>query len=283
MSLGADVGFVAAFLGGVLSLLSPCGALLLPSFFAYAFDNPGRLLARTGIFYLGLVTTLVPLGVTASAATQFVRSNQDTVLAVAGVIVIGLGVATALGRGFVLLPERLRGAHEGGNGPGAVYLLGLAYGLTGFCTGPILGSVLVIAAVGGQPVLGGALLAVYAVGMVVPLIGLALVWERIGERGRRWLRGREVRIGRLRLHSTSLVSGALLVAVGILLLTGATLVESSSLALLGARAEEWVTSAGARIPDEALSLVALVATGTWLVWRWRDVRHRADDEDRVPR
>ena len=120
MNLGADVGLVAAFAGGVLALLSPCGALLLPSFFAYAFDSPGRLLARTGVFYLGLVSTLVPLGVTASAATQFVRSNQDTVLAVAGVVVIGLGLATALGRGFVLLPARLRSGREGGNGPAAV-------------------------------------------------------------------------------------------------------------------------------------------------------------------
>ena len=48
MPLGADVGYVAALVGGVLALLSPCGALLLPSFFAYAFDSSGRLLARTG-------------------------------------------------------------------------------------------------------------------------------------------------------------------------------------------------------------------------------------------
>ena len=272
MNLGAEVGFAAAFVGGVLSLLSPCGALLLPSFFAYAFDNPGRLLARTGVFYLGLVSTLVPLGVSASAATQFVRSNQDTILVVAGLVVIALGVATALGRGFVLLPERLRGGHEGGNGPAAVYLLGLAYGLTGFCTGPILGSVLVVAAVGGRPVQGGALLAVYALGMVVPLIGLALAWERLGDRGRGWLRGREVRVGPLRLHSTSLVSGVLLVAVGVLLLSGASLWESPRLALFGARAEEWATAVGARIADEALALTALVVTGAWLVHRWRQDR-----------
>lgn len=269
MTLGAEIGFVAAFVGGVLALLSPCGALLLPSFFAYAFDQPGRLLARTGVFYLGLISTLVPLGVTASAATQFVRSNQDTVVAVAGVVVIALGLATALGRGFVLLPSRVRDGPVGGNGPTAVYLLGLAYGLTGFCTGPILGSVLVIAAVGGEPVLGGAMLAVYALGMVVPLVLLSLVWERLGDRRLRWLRGREVRIGRLRLHSTSLLSGVLLVAVGLLLLTGASLVESQDLALLGARAEEWATAVGARVPDEALAIVALVASGAWFVQRWR--------------
>lgn len=269
MTLGTDVGLVAAFAGGVLALLSPCGALLLPSFFAYAFDDPGRLLGRTGVFYLGLVSTLVPLGVTASAATQFVRANQNTVLLVAGVVVVMFGVATAFGRGFALLPERLRAGHAEGNGPVAVYLLGLAYGLTGFCTGPILGSVLVIAAVGGRPVLGGVLLAVYALGMVVPLLALALVWERLGDRARAWLRGREVRVAGRSLHSTSLVSGLLLVVVGVLLVTGASVVESQSLALLGARVEEWATEAGARVPDEALAVGALVGSGVWLAVRWR--------------
>ena len=55
-----DVGYLAAFLGGLLALLSPCSALLLPSFFAYAFTGRGRLLAHTGVFYLGLAATLVP-------------------------------------------------------------------------------------------------------------------------------------------------------------------------------------------------------------------------------
>lgn len=269
MTLGADVGFAAAFVGGVLALLSPCGALLLPSFFAYAFDNRGQLLARTGVFYLGLVSTLVPLGVSASALTVAVRSNQDVVLAVAGVVVIGLGVATAFGRGFVLLPARLRTGEAGGNGPVAVYLLGLAYGLTGFCTGPILGSVLVLAAVGGRPVQGGLLLAVYALGMVVPLVVLSLVWERLGERASTVLRGREVRIGRLRLHSTSLVSGLLLVAVGVLLLTGASWWESSDLALLGARVEEWVVALGAGAGDEVVAVLGLLAAVAWLLHRWR--------------
>ena len=55
-----EVAYLAAFLGGVLSLLSPCSALLLPAFFAYAFQSRRRLLAKTVVFYVGLATTLVP-------------------------------------------------------------------------------------------------------------------------------------------------------------------------------------------------------------------------------
>ncbi|HSL37639.1 MAG TPA: cytochrome c biogenesis protein CcdA, partial [Arthrobacter sp.] len=58
-----DIGYAGAFLGGVLTLLSPCSALLLPAFFAYAFSTKSRLVARTGLFYLGLLSTLVPLGI----------------------------------------------------------------------------------------------------------------------------------------------------------------------------------------------------------------------------
>ncbi len=275
-ALGPEVSFVAAFAGGILALLSPCGALLLPSFFAYAFDRRGRLLVRTGVFYLGLITTLVPLGISASAATRFVRTQQDTVLTVAGIVVIVLGVLMLTGSGLKLLPDRLRAGGSGQSTSRTVYLLGLVYGITGFCTGPILGSILVIAAVGGRPAQGGALLAVYALGMVVPLALLSLVWERIGAGTMRWLRGREVSIGRWRVHSTSLITGLLLIGVGALLVTGSGTFESGDLALIGARAEEVVQTVGRGISDRMLALLLAAVAGGWLVHRWRtDGPHQA--------
>ncbi len=53
---------MVAFAGGVLSLLSPCSALLLLAFFAYAFPSRGQLVLRTGVFYLGLLTLFISLG-----------------------------------------------------------------------------------------------------------------------------------------------------------------------------------------------------------------------------
>ncbi len=269
MSAVGEVGYIAAFLGGLLALLSPCGALLLPAFFSYAFERRSQMLARTGIFYLGLLTTLVPLGVSASAATVFVRSHQQTVITVAGIAVVVLGIVTAFGGGFVLF-RRSDEAAVAKTNPMAIYTLGLAYGLTGFCTGPILGSILVLAAAGGQPVRGGLLLAVYGLGMVVPLAVLALTWGSIGQRVNRWLRGRTVHLGRLTFHSTSLISGLVLVAVGaFMIINGGNLVESNTLALAGARAEEWATSLGGRVPDGLLAIIAFIGAGAWLFVAWR--------------
>ncbi len=281
MSLTGDVGYVAALVGGILALLSPCGALLLPSFFAYTFDRPGTLLARTGIFYAGLVTTLVPLGVSASSFTVFVRSNQETVVTIAGFVIVALGLLTAFGGGFVLAGHRTqeRGATSG-TSSGSVYVLGAAYGLTGFCTGPILGSILVLAAAGGQPIRGGLLLGVYALGMIVPLLLLSLVWGRLGERTHRWLRGRDIHVGRLTFHSTSLVSGLLLALVGaVMVVGGGALVESTTLALWGARAEEWATDLGALISDELLAVAAMLAAGIWLVVRWREPAEPVESDE----
>jgi cytochrome c biogenesis protein CcdA len=50
-----EISYLAAFFGGILSLLSPCSALLLPAFFAYAFQSRKDLLTKTAIFYLGLL------------------------------------------------------------------------------------------------------------------------------------------------------------------------------------------------------------------------------------
>src|SRR5262245_32285501 len=110
-----QIGYAAAFLGGVLSLLSPCGTLLLPGFFAYGLgEGAMRLGARTLVFLLGLTTVLVPLGLGAGLLTSLVYRYQDGVTTAAGALLIFFGLLVAAGFGFAVpaLPgtERLRAA-----------------------------------------------------------------------------------------------------------------------------------------------------------------------------
>src|SRR5215203_806274 len=72
---------------GLLSLLSPCSALLLPAFFAYAFQSRGELVGRTAVFYLGLCATLVPLGMGISAASALVYGHRSTLITVSGLLI----------------------------------------------------------------------------------------------------------------------------------------------------------------------------------------------------
>lgn len=255
-----EIGYLGALLGGVLALASPCSAMLLPAFFAYAFDRPTTIVARTGLFYVGLLLTLVPLGVAASSVGRILTVHRETVILISGAVLIVLGVIQILGRGFGSgVAQRAAGRIRVQSGL-SVVALGAVYGLAGFCAGPILGSVLAVSAAGGDPVYGGVLLALYALGMVVPLLLLALAWERfdLGRRG--WLRGREIRIGRLRTHTTSVVSGVLFVGLGLLfVLTDGTGSIASPLDVDAQfDAQLWAGRIGDRIGDIALVAAAVV-------------------------
>ncbi|MFJ8645135.1 cytochrome c biogenesis CcdA family protein [Streptomyces sp. NPDC093546] len=270
------IGYLAALLGGLLALLSPCSALLLPAFFAYSIDSPGRLLARTGIFYAGLATTLVPLGAAGSVAGRLFYGHRDLLVSVGGWLIIALGVAQAVGLGFA---SRRLAEVSGRIRPVSavsVYALGLVYGLAGFCAGPILGSVLTVAAVGGNPVYGGLLLAVYALGMAVPLFLLAVFWERWDLGRRAWLRGRALRVGRFDLHSTSVLSGLFFVALGVLFLAfdGTTALPGLLSVDESYALETRVAALGRAVPDWALLLGAVAVAA--VVLGARGWRHRRD-------
>ncbi|MFE2975106.1 cytochrome c biogenesis CcdA family protein [Streptomyces sp. NPDC059258] len=283
----ADIGYFAALLGGLLALVSPCSALLLPAFFAYSIDSTSRLLARTGIFYAGLATTLVPLGAAGSYAGRLFYGHRDALVTGAGWLIIVLGVAQIVGLGFA---SRRMAELSGRIRPTtvfSVYALGAVYGLAGFCAGPILGSVLTVAAVSGSPVYGGLLLAVYALGMAVPLFVLALLWERFDLGRRTWLRGRTVQLGgRFQLHTTSLLSGLFFIGLGALFLVydGTTALPG----LLGVddsfAVEQWAQKLGERVPDGAalvaVVLVALLVLGV-RAWRRRGADVPAEETEKV--
>ncbi|MFD0369524.1 cytochrome c biogenesis CcdA family protein [Streptomyces sp. NPDC127114] len=267
----SGIGYFAAFLGGLLALLSPCSALLLPAFFAYSMETRAKLVATTGIFYAGLATTLVPLGAAGSFAGRLFYGHRDLLVTLGGWTIVVLGVLQILGLGFA---SRRMSEASGRIRPTtalSVYALGLVYGLAGFCAGPILGSVLTVAALSGSPAYGGLLLAVYALGMAVPLFVLALLWERHELGRRRWLRGRPVRIGRFEAHSTSLLSGFFFVLLGTLFLVfdGTTALPGLLSVDDSFAVEERVASLGRSVPDWALLVAVVAAVGAVLAWRAR--------------
>ncbi|MBA2713219.1 MAG: cytochrome c biogenesis protein CcdA [Rubrobacteraceae bacterium] len=263
-----EVSFLASFLGGLLSLLSPCSALLLPAFFAYAFQSRGELVGRTAVFYLGLCATLVPLGMGISAVSALVYGHRSTLITVSGLVIIVLGVIQILGGGISFGPvERLRGRVTG-DSIVTTFFLGAVYGFAGFCSGPILGAVLTVAATSGSVLRGAGLLATYAAGMAAPLFLMSLLWQRFDLGHRRWLRGREVSLGRFRFHTTNLISGLMFVAIGVLFIVfeGTSGLEglyaAGGATDLAFAAERWVDAASERLPvSVALAVIGVLFAG----------------------
>lgn len=212
-----------AMLAGVLSFLSPCVLPIVPPYLAYmagsSLDEVGRpgadtRVARTALFFvLGLSTVFIFLGLAASAFGSLFLGYQREMAIVAGIVIIAFGLHFL---GILRLPilqreARLEAKTETGTALGA-YVLGLAFafGWTP-CIGPVLGSILALAAQDGSVGRGMTLMAFYAIGLGLPFL-LAGIFLR---------RAMGV-MARLKRHMPAIerAMGILLVGVGIMLLTG---------------------------------------------------------------
>lgn len=270
-----DLSLLGAFLGGTLALLSPCSVMVLPAFFAYAFHSPAELFSRTGAFFLGLATSLVPLGLLAGTLGAWVASHRSGLMTVVLVFVIVLGVVMLLG---IPIPTLTKQQSAKGTSVASVYGLGAVYGLAGGCAGPVFGAVLAMAAFGGNALMGGLTMLLYAAGMTVPLALLALVWNRIPG-VKKLLRPRELVIGRWRNAWSNVIAGIITIAVGVFMLATDGAQKFSGVLDASAQAE---LEAGVMRATEGVSnlvvlgVAAAVGLVVWLVVRLRRRQHAPD-------
>jgi cytochrome c-type biogenesis protein len=224
-----EVGILTAFLGGLISFLSPCVLPLAPPYLAYLGGttigeitgddgpvDPGvarRVFLSACCFVLGLATVFVALGATASAVGQVLLSEKDLMAQVSGgvIIVLGLHFLHLIRLPFLNREMRFEGPSQAGT-LGTSYVIGLAFafGWTP-CIGPILGAILAMAAQEETITSGTLLLAVYALGLGVPfLVAAAFIGPFL-----RWARG-----FRRHLGMVEKLMGVLLVVVGMMMITG---------------------------------------------------------------
>ncbi|MCI2266891.1 cytochrome c biogenesis CcdA family protein [Sediminivirga luteola] len=285
-----ELGLVTAFLGGVLALLSPCGALLLPAFFASTVGAGPRLWLHGGVFYGGLLIVLVPLGIGAGALGALFTAHREAVIVTASLLLIVFGLVQALGFGFDptrMLPGARGLQQRAGSRSGLVktVMLGAVSGVAGFCTGPILGAVLTLAAAQGSMLTASILFGVYGAGMVVPLLLLATLWGRMGNRGRALMRGRTFRFLGRDLHTTSVVTGLLIAAVGVLFWTTNGLVGVPE--LVPSSTQAWLQQRSGLLAGPVVDVLAILLAAGLALLIWARVRRsrasviaaREDDPD----
>jgi cytochrome c-type biogenesis protein len=214
------LGFGAlAFVAGGISILTPCCLPLLPGYLSYvgglAAGERGqrkRVLGAAALFVLGFSVVFTALGAAASVLGAFLLGRLPFFVKLAGVFVILLGLATL---GVLRLPflyrERRPDLRRIRSGPAGALPLGMAFafGWTP-CVGPVLGAILTTAGATQTAGKGALLLFIYSLGMGIPFLGFALASTT----------GRSFRL--LRRHGQALerAGGVLLVAIGLLLVTG---------------------------------------------------------------
>ena len=205
-----------AFLGGVLTLLAPCSVMLLPAFFSYAFQSPRKLIARCGIFWLGLLTPLIPLGAALSSVVALIREHSAFITHVIALLVIVAGLITLFSLDVPVFRVRsLETASQSRDTAWAVYLLGITYGIAGVgCAGPILGAVLATSSLGGSVVEGIIAVIFYSAGMAFPLLVLALLWQHSAGRVQAIVRPKPLTLFKRQTTWTNVVSGLVLIILG---------------------------------------------------------------------
>ncbi len=215
---------VIAAVAGLLSFLPPCVLPIVPPYLAYMGGvsvsdmedeaaSRKRVLQAAAFFVLGISTVFLLLGFAFSALGRMFLQVQDWFTIVAGIVVMIFG-AHFIGIyriGFLDREARKEMVDRGGSAFGA-YVLGLAFafGWTP-CLGPILGTILGLAASEASVTRGTVLLAAYAVGLGLPFLLVAAFFPRLNG-PMAWMKRHMDRIER--------ISGLLLWTVGLMMLTG---------------------------------------------------------------
>ena len=208
---------IAALVAGVIALFAPCCvSVMLPAYFASAFQNRRLLVAMTFLFAAGVATVILPLVMGAAVLRSLMTAGHVPIYVAGGLLMLGLATYLLLGGQLHLpMPGRRAG---GATGPLGVYSLGIFSGVASSCCAPVLAGVIALSGVASSFGLALGLGAAYVFGMVAPLFIISLLWERVDWRANGLFRPRQVtwRLGAVQrtLTLTSLTSALLLALMG---------------------------------------------------------------------
>lgn len=228
-----SIGLTISFTAGVLSFLSPCVLPLIPSYVSFitglSLDDVQRsrriTLVHSLLFVTGFTLVFLALGATATVMGRLLHQYRDWVGRIGGVLVIVLGLYLlgVFNIGAFARERRLHIANKPLGYLGTVFVgMAFAAGWTP-CIGPILGGVLTYTASSADLNRGLLLLLAYSLGLAVPFLLAAVMIERFMTLFQRY-RGALVWMSR--------ASGALLIAIGVLMITG-------SMTVLTAWLQQW--------------------------------------------
>ena len=219
-----QIPYIVAFTGGLLSFFSPCVLPLVPAYLANlagvtAIDPQTRKSYLPALFHslsfvLGFSLIFIGLGASVGLIGTTITAHSALLRQIAGGLIIAFGVFLIAAFKLPWLNYEKRLNTTVGSNPGYLRSIGIgaafALGWTP-CIGPILGAILTIAWSSQTIGQGALLLTIYSLGLGIPFIILGLVWGAIMP----WWKNINRHLGTI-----SIVSGVLLIIVGILILTG---------------------------------------------------------------
>ena len=208
--------YIISFLEGIITFISPCLLPMLPIYISYFAGGGERTTGKTlkGAlgFVAGFTLIFVAMGALAGTLGSFLRQYQTAVNIVSGLIVVFFGL-NFLG---VFKLNLFRGGHKEVHSDDMGFFSALVFGMifsVGWtpCVGAFLGSALMLASQQGHAVEGMLMLLAYSLGLGIPFIFSAVLIDYL-KSAFNWIKKN------YRIINT--VSGALLVFIGVLMMTG---------------------------------------------------------------
>jgi cytochrome c-type biogenesis protein len=207
-----------AIAAGLIAFLSPCVLPLVPGYLGYVggftseADRPrrGRLVLGVLLFVLGFTVVFVAYNWILGGAGFLLKSHLDLITRIAGVLIIVMGLVF-IGQ-FSFLQRTIKPSWTAATGMAGAPLLGLIFGLGWTpCIGPTLAAVLSLSTTGASPWRGAILGLAFSIGLGIPFLLVAL--------GLNWVTGSLAFLKR-HIRAVNIIGGAILVVVGILMVSG---------------------------------------------------------------
>lgn len=263
-----SASFIAAFFAGVAALFAPCCiSVLLPTYFASIFKQKATVFLMTFIYFLGLLTVFLPIGLGVSFLAESFRQYHNQIFLAGALLLIFMGLFLVSGKKFAL-PTPVNPTLQN-KGFGSVYLLGIFSGIATTCCAPVLAGVLALSILPGSVLWGGLYTLTYVLGMVIPLFAIALFIDKteINKKLFALRRGINYSIFSYKFHTTlpNFISGAIFLVLGIVImylsLTNRLISHSSyqvSVNIFIAKLVKSVGSFTSFLPDFAWAIIFLI-------------------------
>ena len=218
MELLIGTSLFAAFVAGVAALFAPCCiTVLLPSYFGSIFREKYKVFLMTFLFFLGILTVFLPLGLGFAALGQVLSRYHSVIFSIGGVFLFLLGAGMLLGKSFSL-PFSVHPSLKKHNAA-SVFTLGIFSGIATTCCAPVLAGVMALSTMAGSLFWGVLYTVSYVLGMVTPLFLIALFLDRYDVAGRMHAANRSVsyRLGGkdVSLTVAQLISGVVFLLMGL--------------------------------------------------------------------
>ncbi|MBI2558529.1 cytochrome c biogenesis protein CcdA [Candidatus Woesearchaeota archaeon] len=218
--LASSITFLLAFFAGLISMTSPCGIALLPTFFSFAFKDRKKAVLMTSAFSIGLLIAFTFFGLIAGFLGNFFNSYKLAFAVISGYMLIFFGILMFFNIGFTIFNFKLD--YRKGQSFFSVASLGFFFGIGWTpCVGPILTGILLLAANSATVLNGTLMLVFYGIGIASPLILLAFFSDKYDWANSKLLRGKSIEFKlfnkKIITHTYNIIGGILLLAIGILM------------------------------------------------------------------